>query len=125
MLEEYLFACSSPLELNCAPKPALLSPPLLRGGGTGRQPAQMNVSALGFSWQKEEQAAPSRASSACLVPRGVRAPFSRAFARGTAETAGWSGGMLVWKSPLQLPAAYAKGPEDKKSGGTLLPSLNC
>lgn len=78
----------------------------------------MNVSALGFSWQKEEQAPPSRASSACLVPQGVPAPFSRAFARGTTETAGWSGGTLVCKSPLQLPTAYAKGPEDKKSGGT-------
>lgn len=33
--------------------------------------------------------------------------------------------MLVWKSPLQLPTAYAKGPEDKKSGGTPPLALNC
>lgn len=104
----------APLYLQSSPR----SPPLLGVGGTGRQPAQRNVSALGFSWQREEQAPPSRASSACLVPRGVRAPSSRAFSQGTTETAGWSEGMLVWKSPLQLPTAYAKGPEDKKSGGT-------
>lgn len=117
MLGEHLLACSSPSELPPPPKQPP-EPPVVTSWGYRQAASAEECFCPGLFLAERRAGTSLKGLSACLVPRGVRAPFSRAFSQGTTETAGWSEGMLVWKSPLQLPTAYAKGPEDKKSGGT-------